>query len=200
MSLLSAAAAACAPLLLVFPNSQSAHHGEDDMGQLVTADPHAGAGRDAACAASRGGTKTTPPPLMGGLLRAGPLEHLHACSLLAAATYDPCCAPASFPCSSAAPCSARRPPLIHTARSLAPARCRSPGRPVRRHSFAGLRGAATLAVLRATRSLAPCAPPLLLPASTPQLPLALRGCAADPGWSRTHRSQRSAPLATRARE
>ena len=51
VSLLSAAAAACAPLLLVFPNSQSAHHGEDDMGQLVTADPHAGAGRDAACAA-----------------------------------------------------------------------------------------------------------------------------------------------------
>jgi len=48
---LSAAAVACAPLLLVFPNSQSAHHGEDDMGQLVTADPHAGAGRDAACAA-----------------------------------------------------------------------------------------------------------------------------------------------------
>ena len=171
------------------------------MGQLVTADPHAGAGRDAACAASRGGTKTTPPPLMGGLLRAGPLEHLHACSLLAAATYGPCCAPASFPCSSAAPCSALACRRSYTRPVASPLRAAA--------ALVGLRAAtaspacavpATLAILRATRSLAPCAPPLLLPASTPQLPLALRGCAADPGWSRTRRSPRSAPLATRARE
>ena len=144
--LLSAAAVACAPLLLVFPNSQSAHHGEDDMGQLVTADPHAGAGRDATCAASRGGTKTTPPPLMGGLLRAGPLEHLHACSLLAAATYGPCCAPASFPCSSAAPCSAR-------------ACRRSYTRPV----ASPLRAAAALVGLRAATASPACAVPPPLP-------------------------------------
>ena len=139
--LLSAAAVACAPLLLVFPNSQSAHHGEDDMGQLVTADPHAGAGRDAACAASRGGQKDHAAAAHGGSA-----EHLHACSLLAAATYGPCCAPASFPCSSAAPCSAR-------------ACRRSYTRPV----ASPLRAAAALVGLRAATASPACAVPPPLP-------------------------------------